>query len=71
VSFEVAHRKSYGYADSLDEAEAAFRAEYERWEKEKLMATDPHKVPRDAVIEAQTHPGAAPRASRPAMGTTA
>ena len=29
VSFEVIKRKSYGYALSLDEAKAAFRAEYE------------------------------------------
>jgi hypothetical protein len=30
VSFEVTKRKSYGYAPTLDEAKAAFRAEYER-----------------------------------------
>jgi hypothetical protein len=29
VSFQVIKRKSYGYALSLDEAKAAFRAEYE------------------------------------------
>jgi hypothetical protein len=34
VSFMVTRRKSYGYADSLDEAKAAFKAEYERWLKE-------------------------------------
>ena len=28
VSFDVIRRKAYGYADSLDEAKAAFRAEY-------------------------------------------
>jgi hypothetical protein len=31
VSFDLTHRKSYGYAPSLDEARAAFRAEYEAW----------------------------------------
>jgi hypothetical protein len=32
VSFQVARRKSYGYALSLDAAKAAFRAEYEAWQ---------------------------------------
>jgi hypothetical protein len=31
VSFQLTGRKSYGLADSLDEAKAAFRAEYEAW----------------------------------------
>jgi hypothetical protein len=31
VSFQVTKRKSYGYANSLEEAKAAFRAEYETW----------------------------------------
>jgi hypothetical protein len=31
VSFQVTKRKSYGYATSLEEAKAAFRAEYEAW----------------------------------------
>jgi hypothetical protein len=31
VSFQVAKRKSYGYAPSLGEAKAAFKAEYEAW----------------------------------------
>src|SRR3979490_3205959 len=31
VSFQITHRKSYGYSDSLDAAKAAFRAEYEAW----------------------------------------
>jgi hypothetical protein len=32
VSFYLSHRKSYGYATpSLDEAKAAFRAEYQTW----------------------------------------
>ena len=29
ISFQVTKRKSYGYAASLDEAKAAFEAEYE------------------------------------------
>ena len=32
VSFQLTGRKSYGYAPSLDEAKAAFKAEYERWQ---------------------------------------
>jgi hypothetical protein len=36
VCFQVIARKSYGYTDSLDEAKAAFRAEYERWQRERL-----------------------------------
>lgn len=31
VSFELIRRKSYGYALSLDEATAAFKAEYLAW----------------------------------------
>jgi hypothetical protein len=31
VSFQVTRRKSYGYALSLEDAKAAFRAEYEVW----------------------------------------
>jgi hypothetical protein len=31
VSFQLTGRKSYGHAPSLDEAKAAFRAEYETW----------------------------------------
>ena len=31
VSFQLTGYKSYGTADSLDGAEAAFEAEYERW----------------------------------------
>jgi hypothetical protein len=34
VSFQVTKRKSYGYALSLDDAKAAFRAEYETWQRE-------------------------------------
>ena len=31
ISFRVTKRKSYGYASTLEEAEAAFRLEYETW----------------------------------------
>ena len=31
ISFRVTKRKSYGYASTLEEAEAAFRTEYEAW----------------------------------------
>ena len=31
ISFQVTKRKSYGYASTLEEAKAAFRAEYETW----------------------------------------
>ena len=31
VSFRVTKRKSYGYAVSIEEAKAAFRAEYLAW----------------------------------------
>jgi hypothetical protein len=31
VSFKVTKRKSYGHAASIEEAKAAFRAEYEAW----------------------------------------
>jgi hypothetical protein len=31
VSFHITKRKSYGYALSLEDAKAAFRAEYETW----------------------------------------
>jgi hypothetical protein len=31
VSFQVTRRKSYGYAASLEEAKAAFKAEYLTW----------------------------------------
>jgi hypothetical protein len=31
VSFQITGRKSYGHATSLEEAKAAFRAEYEAW----------------------------------------
>jgi hypothetical protein len=33
VSFQVTGRKSYGHASSLEEAKAAFRAEYEAWQR--------------------------------------
>jgi hypothetical protein len=31
VSFQLTGRKSYGHVASLDQAQAAFRAEYEAW----------------------------------------
>jgi hypothetical protein len=31
VSFQLTGRKSYGHAATLDEARAAFQAEYEAW----------------------------------------
>ena len=34
VSFHITGRKSYGRAGSLEEAEAEFRAEYEKWRRE-------------------------------------
>jgi hypothetical protein len=39
VSFRVTKRKSYGYALSLDEAKAAFRAEYETWKGTEKSGT--------------------------------
>jgi hypothetical protein len=33
VSFQLTGRKSHGSADSLEEAKAAFRAEYEIWKQ--------------------------------------
>jgi hypothetical protein len=33
VSFQLTGRKSYGHADSLAEAKAAFTAEYEKWKE--------------------------------------
>jgi hypothetical protein len=35
VSFDLTKNKSYGYSASLDEAKAAFRAEYEAWKGTK------------------------------------
>ena len=35
VSFQLTGRKSYGHATSLEEAKAAFRAEYGRWQREQ------------------------------------
>ena len=31
VAFQVTKRKSYGYATSLEDAKAAFKAEYQAW----------------------------------------
>lgn len=33
VGFQLTGRKSHGTADSLDAAKAAFKAEYERWQR--------------------------------------
>ena len=33
VSFQLTGRKSYGRASSLEEAKAAFKAEYEAWQR--------------------------------------
>jgi hypothetical protein len=32
VSFQLTSRKSYGHAPTLDEAKAAFKAEYLAWQ---------------------------------------
>jgi hypothetical protein len=34
VKFTLTGRKSYGNAETLDEAKAMFKAEYERWKRE-------------------------------------
>jgi hypothetical protein len=39
ISFRVTKRKSYGYASTLEEAEAAFRAEYETWKRTEQSRT--------------------------------
>ena len=39
VSFDLTGRKSYGDAGSLDEAKAAFRAEYEGWKSSRAPPT--------------------------------
>jgi hypothetical protein len=39
VSFQLTGRKSYGHAASLDAAKAAFRAEYECWQRAAGEAT--------------------------------
>ena len=49
----LTRRKSYGDADTREEAMAAFRAEYERRQRGNVIATDPQKVLRDAVVEAK------------------
>jgi hypothetical protein len=35
VSFDLTGRKSYGNAENLDEAKALFKAEYEKWQRER------------------------------------
>jgi len=32
LSFQLTNRKNYGHAATLDDAKAAFRAEYEAWQ---------------------------------------
>jgi hypothetical protein len=39
VSFQLTGRKSYGRAESLEEAKAAFRAEYEAWQGTQKSGT--------------------------------
>jgi hypothetical protein len=39
VSFMITKRKSYGRATSLEEAKAAFRAEYEAWKGTQKSGT--------------------------------
>jgi hypothetical protein len=39
VSFQITKRKSYGYALTLKEAKAAFRAEYEAWKGTEKSGT--------------------------------
>jgi hypothetical protein len=34
ISFELTRKRSYGNVMSLEEAKAAFRAEYEAWQRE-------------------------------------
>lgn len=40
VGFQFTGRKRYGTAGSLDEAKAAFRAQYERWKQSGLTISD-------------------------------
>jgi hypothetical protein len=35
VSFQLTGRKSYRHVTTLEEAKAAFKAEYERWQREE------------------------------------
>ena len=35
VSFDLTGRKSYGNAENLEEAKALFKAEYEKWQRER------------------------------------
>jgi hypothetical protein len=41
VSFQLTGRKSYGNATSLEEAKAEFRAQYERWQRERRGGVRP------------------------------
>ena len=49
VSFELIHRKSYGYALSLDEAKAAFKAEYLAWRTTAFSHPREREAPRRLV----------------------
>ena len=44
VSFDITRRKSYGYALSLDEAKAAFRAEYPAWKGTRFRLQGTRKI---------------------------
>jgi hypothetical protein len=39
VSFQLTGKKSYGHAPSLEEAKAAFKAEYETWKGTEQSGT--------------------------------
>jgi hypothetical protein len=44
VNFQLTGRKSYGNVTSLDEAKAAFKAEYETWQREVAIGSDGGQV---------------------------
>jgi hypothetical protein len=44
VSFQLTDRKSYGHATSLDEAKAAFKAEYEAWQSQTRIEPDARRT---------------------------
>jgi hypothetical protein len=62
-SFQLTGRKSYGHAVSLDEAKAAFRAEYVAWksapEPPRRTVTIPRAY-RPVMINTKRHRGAFP-----------
>jgi len=49
VSFQLIRRKSYGYALSLDEATAAFKAEYLAWKTTAFSHPREREAPRRLV----------------------